>query len=347
VVLYTRNERIFTNARFVVETLGECKPGECMVCIADAATYGYARVMCDVARELGLSAMIIDIDCYGGDERYMKLPVMEPLRQAILHADLVFMLTDQMLTDFGMFLGNPDECDTALLGHSRRFTFEETGMEAWQLDPQRILYDRARTLRLYKKLQSARTLTITTARGTDLTCDVTRADAMYPVMAIIPFYAEVALIPGLGSVNGTVIADGASECAYGQRGEPIRPAQAGNMELWKKPMGLHFRDSLLIGWDGDAVQAARLDKLMEDVDPAPRLCDEIGLVTATSVENDRWGWRIDGSHQTRCVHVAIGNNYRRGEVIHAPEHVDFDVHEPTITLDGTVICENGVFTDAV
>ena len=118
-----------------------------------------------------------------------------------LHADLVFMLTDQMLTDFGMFLGNPDECDTALLGHSRRFTFEATGMEAWQLDPQRILDDRARTLRLYKKLQSARTLTITTARGTDLTCDVTRADAMYPVMAIIPFYAEVALIPGLGESN--------------------------------------------------------------------------------------------------------------------------------------------------
>jgi len=347
VVLYTRNERIFRNARFVIETFGEAKQGECMVCISDAATYGYARVMCDVAKELGLSALIVDIDCYGGEERYMKLPVMEPLRQAILHADLVFMLTDQMRTDFGMFLGNSDECDTALLGHSRRFTFEATGMEDWDLEPTRILEDRLRTLRLYEKLKTAKTLRITTERGTDLTCSVEGRDAMYPVMAIIPFYAEVALIPGLGSVTGTVVADGASECAYGQRGAPIRPSQAGNMELWKKPMGLQFKDSMLLAWDGDPVQVARLNKLMEDVDPAPRLCDEIGLVTTTCVENDRWGWRIDGSHQTHCVHVAIGNNYRRGEVIHAPEHIDFDIHEPTITLDGVVLCEKGIFTDAI
>ena len=189
---------------------------------------------------------------------------------------------------------------------------------------------------------------ITTKRGTDITCKVGDApDGMYPVMGIIPFYAEVAIVPSFNSVNGVVIADGASEFAYGQRGFPIRPAFAGHQELYKEPMKLVFKDSMLVDYDGDPVQKARLTKLLADVDPKPDICDEVGLVTTTSIENDMYGWRVDGSHQTHCIHVALGNNRRRGEIIHSDEHVDFDIHEPTLTVDGITVYENGVFNDAV
>jgi len=345
--LYSDDSRIFKNARFVLEKIAEIKRGDSIVAVVDSGCYQNGRALCDVAKQMGANGIIVDIDMYGGDERYMKLPVMEPLRQAILRSDVTFMLTDQMLTDFGRFLGDRDECDTALLGHNKRFTFESTGMEQWNLNEEEVLNNRKRALNLHEFLKTAKRIHITTKKGTDLVCDIgTKLDAMYPVMAIIPFYSEVAVIPAAGTVNGVVVADGASEFAYGQRGFPIRPAFPGHQELYKEPLKLIFKDSLLVGFEGDSVQMQRLQKLLDTVDPVPDLCDEIGLVTTTSRENDQFGWRIDGSHQTHCVHVAIGNNHtRRGEIIHAPEHVDFDVHDPTIAIDGKVIYSNGIFHD--
>lgn len=342
------NDKMFHNARVTLTEICEVKAGENMVIIADSDCFAYATVMSQVGRELGVNGIIIDIDHWGGEEKYMKMPVMEPLRQAILHSDVSIMLTDQMKTDFGIFLGDSDDCDAALVAGTRRFTFEGTGMEKWDLDIDRIKADRARTLALYEWLKNANEVRITTKRGTDFTCKVGSApDGMYPVMGIVPFYGEVAIVPSMGSVSGTVIADGASECAYGQRGFPIRPAFAGHQELYMEPMKLVFKDSMLVEYDGPAVQKARLAKLLDDVDPKPDLCDEVGLVTCTSIENDMYGWRVDGSHQTHCIHVALGNNRRRGEIIHSTEHVDFDVHDPIIAVDGVVIYQDRVFNDEV
>lgn len=341
-----KNDRIFENARFVLMELAEAKPGQSIVVIADSDSYMNARALCDVAKDEGIHGIIIDIDHYGGEERYMKMPVMDSLRQAIIHSDIAFMVTDQMKTDFGIFLGNTDDCDTALLGHNKRFTFEANGMAEWRLDKQRIFDDRRRTLALFNWLKKAEEVHISTSRGTDLRCKVGSVpDGMYPVMAIIPFYSEVAIVPALGTVNGVVMADGASEYAYGQRGFPIRPCIPGHDEIYMDPMKLVFKDSILVEYDGPKIQVARLDKLMETVDPRPDLCDEVGLVTSTCVENNQYGWRVCNSHQIHCIHVAIGNNRRRNEIIHSTEHVDFDVHNPVIEVDGTVIYKDGFFND--
>lgn len=342
------NDKIFKNARLTLTEICEINAGNNIVIISDSDCFAYASVMCRVARDLDANGIIIDIDHWGGTEKYMKMPVMEPLRQAILHSDVAIMLTDQMKTDFGRFLGNSDECDSALLAGSRRFTFEATGMENWNLDLDRIKADRARSLLLYKWLKHAKQVHITTKRGTDITCQVGDVpDGMYPVMSIVPFYAEVAIVPAMGSVTGIAVADGASEFAYGQRGFPIRPAFAGHQELWKEPMKLYFKDSMLTKYDGDPVQVARLTKLLTDVDPKPDLCDEVGLVTCTSNENNMYGWRVCGSHQTHCIHVALGNNRRRKETIHSTEHVDFDIHEPTIYVDDIAIFDGVNFKDNI
>lgn len=344
----SENHRIFDNARFVLKDIAGARAGQTIVVIADSESYANARALCDVARQEQMKCLIVDIDMYGGEEAYANLPIMEPLRQAILTSDIAFMVTDQMKTDFGHFLGSIDDTDASLLGHNKRFTFEATGMDRWNLDRERVLRDRRRTELLYAWLRRAKQVRVTTARGTDITCAVGDVpDGMYPVMAIIPFYAEVAIVPAMGSVNGTVVADGASEYAYGQRGFPIRPAIPGYQELYKEPLRLVFRDSLLTDFSGDAVQVARLEKLLADVSPKPDLCDEVGLVTTTCIENNLYGWRVDGSHQTGCVHVALGNNRRRGEIIHSDEHVDFDIHDPILAVDGEVIYENGAFDDAL
>ena len=37
------------------------------------------------------------------------------------------------------------------------------------------------------------------------------------IMGIIPFYSEVAIVPKIGTANGVVVSDGASERTYNQR----------------------------------------------------------------------------------------------------------------------------------
>ena len=339
-------DRVRRNCRFIIETLGGGKPGENAVFICDSQCRENALALSDMALELGLHPIVIDIDSFGCEKRYLNMPVMKPLREAILASDVSFMLCDQMLTDFGMFLGDTDECDQALLGHSRRFTLEARGLMEWELDPERILRDRERTLRLTDLLNKGGLLHVTTERGTDFSCEmVTGTDAVYPVMAIIPFYVETAVIPSFGAFNGHLVVDGASQCAYAQRGFPIRPGIPGYMETCMEPLQIDIKDGRVCGFKGPKIQMERLEKWMYGSDPHADLADEIGLVTATSRENDRYGWLIDGTHQTHCVHVALGNNNRRGEVIHAPEHCDFDMHDPKITLDGRILYQDRQFND--
>lgn len=345
-VIYKDITKIRENAAFILFDLAEAKPGDNVVIITDSEAYSNARALCDCAKEHGVHCFIVDVDSYGGPEGYDNIPIMEPLRQAILHADITFMTTPQIKTGFSTYLGSQDVGDESLLGKSKRFTLEAGGMEAWDLNREEILRNRSRALALHKWLQRAKEIHITTKRGTDLICRIgDDVDASYPVMGIIPFYSEVAVIPALGTVDGVVVADGASERTRNQRGFPIRANMPTCNELYREPMRLVFEKSILTDFSGDPVQVERLQILLDEVSPKADLCDEIGLVTTTSVENNMYGWKVDGSHQTDCIHVALGNNRRRKEIIHSTEHVDFDIHSPVIEIDGICIYQNGHFDD--
>ncbi|MBE6656708.1 MAG: hypothetical protein E7609_07610 [Ruminococcaceae bacterium] len=340
--------KIRENAKFVLCDIAEAKKGDNILVIADSESYTNARALCDVARECGFNAVILDVDMYGGAEGYDNIPIMEPVRQAILHADITFMTTPQMKTGFSTYLGSRDEGDESLLGKSKRFTFEHSGMEEWNINREEVLANRKRAMGIYALMQQAKDLRITTARGTDLHCAVHKGlDAMYPVMGIIPFYSEVAVIPSLGTVNGVVVADGASERTHNQRGFPIRPNTPTHCEIYKEPFKLVFKDSIVTDFSGDATQVQRLRDLLDEVEPRADLCDEIGLVATTSIENNMYGWKVDGTHQIHCVHVAIGNNRRRGEIIHSTEHIDFDIHDPIVEVDGVILYKDGKFNDEV
>lgn len=346
-LVYNRHsERIRRNCEFIIKTLGEGKSGEDVVFISDAGCRENAFALSDVAMELGLNPIVIDIESFGGDFRYLGMKPMKPLQAAIRASDLAFMLTDQMLTDFGMFLGDVEEMDTSLLGASRCFTLEARGLKDWDINPNLILHERERTRRLSDLIRKGGRIHVTTERGSDFTCEIPAGnEAVYPVMAIIPFYVEVAIIPQLGAFNGSIVADGASQCAYQQRGFPIRPAIPGYQELYMEPLRIQIKDGVVSDFSGPACQVERLKEWMYTSQPNATLADEIGIVTTTSRENDQFGWLIDGTHQTHCVHVALGNNARRNEVIHAPEHCDFDMHHPHVMWNGKDIYANGVFHD--
>lgn len=345
-IIYKDMRKIRENAAFILFDIAEAKKGDNVVIITDSEVYSEARALCDCAKEAGIGCFIVDVDAYGGEEGYDNIPIMEPLRQAILHSDITFMTTPQIKTGFSTYLGTRTEGDESLLGKSKRFTLEIGGMDKWELNRQEVMQNRKRALALHKWLSRVQEIHITSKRGTDLTCKVgLDVDAMYPVMGIIPFYSEVAVIPALGTVDGVVVADGASERTRNQRGFPIRSNMPTCNELYKEPFVLEFEKSVLKNYSGDPEQVERLRVLLEEVTPKPDLCDEIGLVATTSIENNMYGWKVDGSHQIDCIHVALGNNRRRKEIIHSTEHIDFDVHSPEIWIDGALIYKDKQFDD--
>ncbi len=345
-IIYQDMKKIMENASFLLNDIAEVKKGDNILIIADRESYTNARALCDCAKAEGYGCFIADVDSWGGAEGYDNIPIMAPLKQAILHADITFMTTPQMKTGFSTYLGSQDTGDESLLGKSKRFTLEAGGMEEWCLNREEVMNNRKRALALHAWVGKAKTIHITSKRGTDLTARIgDDIDAAYPVMGIIPFYSEVAVIPALGTVDGVVIADGASERTRNQRDFPIRPNMPTCTEIYKEPFKLVFEKSMLVDFSGDPEQVERLRVLMEEVSPKPDLCDEIGLVTTTSPENNMYGWKVDGTHQTDCIHVAIGNNRRRKEIIHSTEHIDFDIHSPTVEIDGEVIYKDGKFND--
>ena len=163
---YTKNDTAFENARFVLEEISEAKPGNNIVILADRESYENARALADCAKSLQMNVFIADVDVYGGEEGYDNLPVMEPLRQAILHADITFMTTPQIKTGFSMYLGNKKDGDASLAAGTKRFTLEAGGMGKWKLNKPEVMRNRERALRLFAWLKHARELRITTERGT-------------------------------------------------------------------------------------------------------------------------------------------------------------------------------------
>jgi len=345
------SSRLFENGAFILRDIARAKAGESVLVIADRDTRREAEGLAACAASLGLLPLLVDISEHGGPPgftRYHNMPLVPPLRAAIEAADICLMTTEQKYTDFGILMHERAQCDLALLGDNRRYTVDIHGIDEWRLDRAELLAMRERTRRLLDALRRGRTLRVTTEIGTDFTCAVGSApDGVYPVLGIVPLYAEVAVVPSLGSVTGRLVVDGASQFSYVGEPFPIRPNFAGGRELDCPPLVIELKESVVTSYGGDARQLGRLEAWMFENEPYANIADEVGIVTTQSDDNDRWHWKFDGTHQSRCVHVALGNNNRKDACIHGKKHVDFDMHAPDIHLDGRQICKRGVYLDDV
>ena len=79
-IYQNHTERVRRNGKFIIETLGQGKKGENAVFICDAQCRENALALADVANELGLNPIVIDIDTFGRERRYLKMPVMKQAR---------------------------------------------------------------------------------------------------------------------------------------------------------------------------------------------------------------------------------------------------------------------------
>jgi hypothetical protein len=322
----------------VLQVSCRAQAGESLVILMDDALRPCAPALAEAAVSLGLLPAVIDITHFVGSPAYREGRLLEPLRAAIHAADIVIANTldvhDATRADYSRLLGQPDAHDLSL-GAERRWVYlQPGGMESWDVEPEQVARLRERTLWLFDLLRRSRTGRITSALGTDFTFSLAPPMAANPILGIVPFYAEVAVVPSLPGTAGILVVDGPSQL-------DVRPAS----EIDRPPLRIEVRDGRMVAADGDAEQVRRLHRFVASGNPPADAVDEVGILTTHFLENDLYYWS-DGTHHHDRVHVALGNNVRRDVLVHGPRHMDLEISKPTIEIDGLTIVRDGLQTES-
>jgi len=329
------------NAEFILRDIAQCREGEVVAIIIDDYVAAGGKLLALCAKKLGLRPFCVDLSMYGTmNFTEFDFRFIPQLKDALLASDVVISGIN-----INILLNDPKLEDEMIAGARRFYRFYNLqSLNEVDYDYAGILADRKRTPLLRRIVESASVMRITTEKGTDLTCDIGRKNlaAITEILGLLPFFSEVATVPNYGTVNGVVVADGAVQ--------KLRFNQFGKREISGAPIRMTIEKSRLVDIAAPAAQLARIRDFIDTPNPPADKVDEVGLVTATTPLNDYYQWRIwgDGTHHSKSIHVALGNNYdNRSDLIHASSHADFDVYNPKIEIDGTVVCRDGVFDDRV
>jgi leucyl aminopeptidase (aminopeptidase T) len=333
------NDKLLQNAKIVLEASCRAKPGETVLMVADEKLLPYAPALASAAVELGLVPAIMDITHFLSSPAYDKGRILEPLKAAMEAADIVIGNTrdvhDPTRADYARLVGDPDVHDSCLTAERRWVYLQCNGVEKWDITAEEVVRLRERTHWLQGLLKSSKTGRITTPLGTDFVFGLGPDASYVPVLGIVPLYGEVAVVPSLASTSGVFVADGPTQL-------DVRPAD----EVDREPLRITVEAGRVVAMSGDPVQIERLERFVASGDPSADAIDEVGILTTNFVENDIYYWS-DGTHHHDRVHVALGNNVRRDTIVHGPRHMDCEINKPSISIDGLVIVENGIFLDEV
>ena len=131
-------------------------------------------------------------------------------------------------------------------------------------------------------------------------------------------------MPKFGSGSGVVVVDGPTQ-------KKVRPAS----ETDREPMRLVIENGEVVSYTGDSKQIERLEAFINSAEVKGKYVDEVGIPT-TRVEANNECWS-DGTHNCNTIHIAIGNNGMRGDIVHGKLHMDMEIVNPTLYIDGEIV----------
>ena len=352
-------QKFIKNATIALRDSCRGKKGETVLVLTDKdpQRVSCAQALEVAALEMGMKPMIMDASAFSNfchddsfihnDQKYptdkaeLQSRIWKPLKAAAETADIVICMRSPGLTlTYANLFGVPHIDDVYRTGDDRRMEYEYTNMENWNITSESVRRLRPRTLWLNERLKTTKVVRITSPAGMDLSVPLHKGVRWYPILGIVPLYAEVAIVPQLGpGMDGVIVVDGST-----YRG--ARPP----CETDRQPLRFVMKDGKVTEMSGDPEQVARMKKLDADNSPAGFTLDEVGLVTTDIADNDtHWtSGRFDnGTHSHNCIHIALGKNMSRKGVVHNNLHMDMDILRPTVALDGQVIIKNGIFVDSV
>ena len=334
--------KILKNARIVLEVSCDVKKNEKVAILVHERDSGFYQVSKEDAQALAIIAVqmqaypvIININEYGTTDAFKKMEIFEPVRGALMAADVV-------IGTFGDYvhLGcNKSSADTGgdeFHTESKRWFSLQRHMDKWDINAEEIAEIPRRTEWLRKKLDSTREIRVTTNTGTDFTCSPGKYNL---VIRIIPNYAEIAVTPQQGTENGVIVVDGATSAPW----DPGYPWVRRFDKLDREPLRINVKSGEVQDCSGDPEQVKNLEQFLKCGSPPARYIDEVGIPTSRVKANDIcWS---DGTHSIETIHIALGNNIYRDELIHGKIHMDMEIIKPSIFLDDEIIMKDSVFVN--
>lgn len=192
-----------------------------------------------------------------------------------------------------------------------------------------------RTEQLAEVVSKAKEAHLFSAAGTDLILDIEgrRGIPIHPIfrkpghLAIIPFYAEVAVAPvehkarGAYVVNGNIWGHPSLEC------------------IVKDPIYWEVQNGKVVDIRGGK-EANLLRGTLPKFDENAFYIGELGIGTNHKLPNRLTGTKMDDAIFGH-VHIALGRNMALGGTQWSQIHVDFLSRDIKLELDGKTIIENG------
>lgn len=295
------------------------QPHETLLVVTDPPLANLARALVDAARPLAREVLLLE---YGTRQTNGEEPPA-PTPAAMAAVDAVLAVTSRSIT-------HTAARRAATAAGARVATMpgitEDCLIRTMNADYRAIA---ARTERVATLLTGAAVARITTASGTDLTLPIAGISAIASTGLILrpgqwgnlPS-GEAYLRPEEGKSEGVLVVDG-SLAGIGKLKEPVR---------------ITIERGMAVDVSGGR-EARRFAEQLEAVGALARNVAELGVGT-----NDRavvTGHILEDEKILGTVHVAFGNNVSMGGTVDVPFHVDGIVLKPTLTLDGTVVIEEG------
>jgi leucyl aminopeptidase (aminopeptidase T) len=190
-----------------------------------------------------------------------------------------------------------------------------------------LLYKEGKQLAAF--WEKAGTIHVTTPSGTDIRAPIAGEKvfvecgfATEPGMEAAFSDGEVSQMPRVNTAQGTIVVEG-----------PI--AHIGKPD---SPITFRVENGRAISVEGACPQADELREIVETIDNAANIA-EIGI--GLNPKSRRNGDFEEEKKARGFVHIAIGDNIFYGGDVYSPVHMDMVIYQPTVSLDDTVVVDQG------
>lgn len=319
-------------AQLVIELAG-IEAGHTVLIFCDKDRWLEGEALAGVCHARGAEPLLVDLSIMAGwyyaNLKRPKLPAH--IVGAMNASDFTLAAADN---EFCHMLGHLDE-NRAAQNRGMRWISVEDYMCEWKTDMDDIELFIARTHRLTEMLTNCEQVRVTTARGTDVMLKPkpgVEAISFVPRGGkkgeIVPNYAESAMVPLEWDAEGRAVIDGII---------------IGLGEMRDDPVDCVIREGRITEVNGGA-NADRFRRFLEESgDNADAIC-ELGVATSHVEKRayeyiGRPGHRAYGAWGT--THLGIGNNTAIGGEIRSPIHVDCQMYDTTVEIDGEAIMDRG------
>jgi leucyl aminopeptidase (aminopeptidase T) len=319
-------------ARLVIDLAG-ISSGNSVLILSDKNRWLEAEAIAGECLVVGAHPLLVDLTYmatwYYANLKRPKMP--RHLVSAFNASNFTLAVADN---EFCHMLGHLDE-NRAAQNRGMRWISVEDYMCEWDIDMVEIDKFIERTHLLTQILSKCDRVRIKSKTGTDIHIQRkpgTEAISFIPkggkMGEIVPNYAESAMVPLEWTTQGRAVIDGIIIGLGEMRDDPVDCAiEAGRI--------VDVRGSR---------NAARFSQFLADSgENADAIC-ELGVATSHTEKRayeyiGRPGHRAYGAWGS--IHLGIGNNTAIGGVIRSPIHVDCQIYDTTVEVDGKKVMDEG------